>query len=130
MPRTQEGVDEYLDQVKESISHEKGWEVKNKVYLGFFSFTKFVMYKDLDPESWPEDMPLEENPLIKAIFDPTEEELSPGFQEDQVDVKLSSRRCLPCYGCRFIPDRSDRRCENMAGTWWWRVPRELVNPRP
>ncbi|EKQ54241.1 MAG: DNA/RNA helicase, superfamily I [Methanobacterium sp. Maddingley MBC34] len=90
MPRTQEGVDEYLDQVNESISHEKGWEVKDKVYLGFFSFTKFVMYKDLDPESWPEDMPLEENPLIKAIFDPAEEELSPGFQEDQVDVKLSS----------------------------------------
>ena len=90
MPRTQEGVDEYLDQVRDSIAHEKGWEVKDKVYLGFFSFTKFVMYKDLDPESWPEDMPLEENPLIKAIFDPTEEELSPGFHEDQVDVKLSS----------------------------------------
>ncbi|WP_321422966.1 DUF3320 domain-containing protein [uncultured Methanobacterium sp.] len=90
MPRTQEGVDEYLDQVRESIAHEKGWEVKDKAYLGFFSFTKFVMYKDLDPESWPEDMPLEENPLIKAIFDPAEEELSQGFQEDEVDVKLSS----------------------------------------
>lgn len=90
MPRTPEGVDEYLDQVTESISHEKNWEVRDKVYLGFFSFTKFVMYKDLDPDSWPEDMPLEENPLIKAIFDPTEEELGPGFQENQVDVKLSS----------------------------------------
>ncbi|MBI5460140.1 MAG: DUF3320 domain-containing protein [Methanobacterium sp.] len=90
MPRTQEGIDEYLDQVREAVSHEKSWEVRDKAYLGFFSFTKFVMYKDLDPESWPEDMPLEENPLIKAIFDPTEEELGPGFQEDQVDVKLSS----------------------------------------
>ncbi len=90
MPRTPEGVDEYLEQVTESIDHEKGWEVKDKVYLGFFSFTKFVMYKDLDPESWPEDMPLEENPLIKVIFDPAEEEVTPGFQEDQVDVKLSS----------------------------------------
>nr|WP_240950887.1 DUF3320 domain-containing protein [Methanobacterium subterraneum] len=90
MPRTPEGVDEYLDQVSESISHEKNWAVREKVYLGFFSFTKFVMYKDLDPDSWPEDMPLEENPLIKAIFDPTEEELGPGFQENQVDVKLSS----------------------------------------
>ena len=90
MPRTQEGIDEYLDQVRESVSHENGWEVLEKTYLGFFSFTKFVMYKDLDPESWPEDMPLEENPLIKAIFDPAEEELAQGFQEDQVDVKLSS----------------------------------------
>ncbi|MFA0847009.1 MAG: DUF3320 domain-containing protein [Methanobacterium formicicum] len=90
MPRTPEGIDEYLDQVRESVSHEKDWEVRDSVFLGFFSFTKFVMYKDLDPESWPEDLPLEENPLIKAIFDPTEEELSQGFKEDQVDVKLSS----------------------------------------
>ncbi|BDZ67208.1 hypothetical protein GCM10025860_06560 [Methanobacterium ferruginis] len=29
-------------------------------------------------------------PLIKAIFDPAEEELAQGFQEDQVDLKLSS----------------------------------------
>ena len=92
MPRTQEGVDEYLDKVRESISYEKGWEVIPKVFLGFFSFTKFVMYKDLDPVSWPEDMPLEENPLIKVIFDPSEEELGAGFREDQVDVKLSSEK--------------------------------------
>lgn len=90
MPRTKEGVDKYLEQIAQSISHEKGWEVIPKVFLGFFSFTKFVMYKDLDPESWPEDMPLEENPLIKAIFDPSEEEFSLGFQEDQVDTELSS----------------------------------------
>ncbi len=91
MPRTHDGIEEYLNLVKESIAHEKEWEVTEKVFLGFFSFTKFVMYKDLDPESWPEDMPLEENPLIKAIFDPAEEKLDMGFQEDQVDVKLSSQ---------------------------------------
>jgi superfamily I DNA and/or RNA helicase/very-short-patch-repair endonuclease len=91
MPRTAEGINEYLDHVREAVSHEKDWEVTDNVFLGFFSFTKFVMYKDLDPESWPEDMPLEENPLIKAIFDPTDEEMGPGFKEDQVDVKLSSK---------------------------------------
>ncbi len=91
MPRTGDGVDEYLNQVKESISDENGWEVIPKVFLGFFSFTKFVMYKDLDPESWPEDLPLEENPLIKTIFDPDEEEeLFVGFREEQVDEKLTS----------------------------------------
>ncbi|MCE5213336.1 MAG: DUF3320 domain-containing protein [Methanobacterium sp.] len=90
MPRTKDGVTEYLEKVKTSISLEKTWEIVDKIYLGFFSFTKFVMYKDLEPSSWPEDMPLEENPLIKAIFDPTDEELDPGFQENQVDQKLSS----------------------------------------
>ncbi|BDZ70059.1 hypothetical protein GCM10025861_05760 [Methanobacterium petrolearium] len=90
MPRNPEGIDEYMGLVKEAISYKGGWEVLEKTFLGFFSFTKFVMYKDLDPESWPEDMPLEENPLIKAIFDPSEE-VDLGFQEDQVDVKLSSK---------------------------------------
>lgn len=91
MPRSKEGVQEYLDLVKGAISLEKDWKVMDKVFLGFFSFTKFVMYKDLEPESWPEDMPLEENPLIKVIFDPTDEELDPGFEENQVDIKLTSR---------------------------------------
>lgn len=91
MPRAKEGVQEYLDHVEEAISLEKDWKVMDKVFLGFFSFTKFVMYKDLEPESWPEDMPLEENPLIKAIFDPDGEELDPGFEENQVDVKLTTR---------------------------------------
>lgn len=90
MPRTAEGIEEYLNQIKDSISHENRWEVLDKIFLGFFSFAKFVMYKDLDPESWPEDMPLEENPLIKAIFDPGEEEPELGFQESKVDEELSS----------------------------------------
>lgn len=90
MPRTKEGVQEYLDQVEEATS-ETDWKIMDKIFLGFFSFTKFVMYKDLEPSSWPEDMPLEENPLIKAIFDPEEEEMEPGFQENQVDSKLSSQ---------------------------------------
>lgn len=91
MPRSKEGVKEYLDLVRKAISHEKNWKIQDKIFLGFFSFTKFVMYKDLEPASWPEDMPLEENPLIKAIFDPVDEELGPGFQENQVDRELSSR---------------------------------------
>lgn len=90
MPRTKEGVKEYLEQVKEAI-FETDWKIMENIFLGFFSFTKFVMYKDLEPSSWPEDMPLEENPLIKTIFDPEEEELGPGFQENQVDTKLSSQ---------------------------------------
>jgi superfamily I DNA and/or RNA helicase len=91
MPRTKEGVTEYLDLVRKSVSLDTDWEIQNKIYLGFFSFTKFVMYKDLEPSSWPEDMPLEENPLIKEIFDPAEEELDPGFLENQVDSQLTSQ---------------------------------------
>jgi len=35
MPRAKEGVQEYLDLVKEAISLEKDWKVMDKVFLGF-----------------------------------------------------------------------------------------------
>lgn len=92
VPKNKEDVIEYFDQIKDAISYEKKWEVTDDVCLGFFSFTKFVMYKDLDPESWPSEMPLKDSPLIKAIFDPSEAEVVDlGFQEEDVDHKLSSR---------------------------------------
>ena len=38
----------------DAISHqkEKNWRVVPDIYLDFFSFTKFVMYRDLDPTGW------------------------------------------------------------------------------
>jgi hypothetical protein len=37
-----------LSQVSELIRGRQGWSVKTEIYLGLFSFQKFVMYKDLD----------------------------------------------------------------------------------
>lgn len=92
MPTSEEGVKEYLSLIRKLISSEKEWSVLEEVFLGFFSFTKFVMYKDLEPESWPPDLPLEKNPLIKAIFDPAEEETYQGFIEEEVDLKIPSHQ--------------------------------------
>lgn len=36
-----------LSTVAERIENKKGWAVKTDIYLGMFSFQKFVMYKDL-----------------------------------------------------------------------------------
>jgi hypothetical protein len=36
-----------LSAVAERIENKKGWSVKTDIYLGLFSFQKFVMYKDL-----------------------------------------------------------------------------------
>jgi hypothetical protein len=36
--------------------------------LGFFSFSKFLMYRDLDPENWPSDSSLDLNPLIRGLL--------------------------------------------------------------
>src|ERR1043165_544374 len=43
----------FLSTVTERIEDKKGWAVKTDIYLGLFSFQKFVMYKDLEANGEP-----------------------------------------------------------------------------
>jgi len=55
--------------VAESISSKAGWEVQpDDMVLGFFSFSKFLMYRDLDPECWPAEASLASQPLIRSLL--------------------------------------------------------------
>ena len=91
MMETKEGIKEYFEKVKQEFKSKKTWKIIDDVYLGFFSFTKFVMFKDLQTESWPEDIFLEKAPIIKAIFDPDDDLNEEEFHENEVDLKLSPR---------------------------------------
>ncbi|WP_297979757.1 DUF3320 domain-containing protein [uncultured Methanobrevibacter sp.] len=83
-----EGVNQYLEEVRKAIRPFGKWSVKDGVALGFFSFTKFVMYNDLNPESWNENVDLTKNELIQAIFNPSKNVYEDTFEEDDVDEKL------------------------------------------
>ncbi len=51
---TVEQLEAFLALVGQSIAEKPGWGVeRDRVVLGFFSFGKFLMYRDLDPELWP-----------------------------------------------------------------------------
>jgi very-short-patch-repair endonuclease/Mrp family chromosome partitioning ATPase len=59
----------YLAGVTRTVSRQSRWEVRpDAMVLGFFSFSKFLMYRDLDPESWPNDGELDQHPLIKGLL--------------------------------------------------------------
>ncbi|WP_244422349.1 DUF3320 domain-containing protein [Bradyrhizobium sp. ORS 285] len=59
----------YLAGIAETVATKKRWEVKpDAIVLGFFSFSKFLMYRDLDPENWPCDGALDRHPLITALL--------------------------------------------------------------
>ncbi len=91
MPDTIEGISDYFESVKESITKMKGWKVKNDIYLGFFSFTKFVMYQDLETDNWPYGFSFDSNPLLNDIFNPSDMLTEDGFNENEVDKKLPAR---------------------------------------
>ena len=59
----------YFDQVERSIQGMNRWYVdRNAVALGFFSYAKFLMYRDLDDSTWPEGAGIAENEIIAALF--------------------------------------------------------------
>jgi very-short-patch-repair endonuclease len=59
----------YLAGIAETVSRKSRWEVKpDAMVLGFFSFSKFLMYRDLDPENWPADAGLDLHALIKGLL--------------------------------------------------------------
>jgi len=92
MPEEKEGIYEYFEAVKNAVSHMENWTVINDIYLSFFSFTKFVMFQDLDPVNWPQDLSFEQNSIIQGLFDPKEESGdSLEFSEEDVDKKLESK---------------------------------------
>jgi Protein of unknown function (DUF4011) len=59
----------YIDQVRAKIAHLDGWEVvTDELALGFFSFGKFLMYRDLDASLWPDAYKPYDHPVIDGIL--------------------------------------------------------------
>ena len=59
----------YFDEISEVISSQENWEViPDAIVLGFFSFSKFLMYRDLDPANWPDGKALSDHPLVSGLM--------------------------------------------------------------
>lgn len=59
----------YFREVGDAVSSKTGWEVlPNEIVLGFFSFAKFLMYRDLDPDTWPKGRSLLDRDLVLGLL--------------------------------------------------------------
>ncbi|MDN7023843.1 DUF3320 domain-containing protein [Methanoculleus sp. FWC-SCC1] len=89
MPEEKAGIDDYFAAVKLAVADQKDWNLLTETVLDFFNFRKFVMYKDLDPATWPDDQPPADHLLVKAIFEPQPSDPDdPVISEDEVDTKV------------------------------------------
>lgn len=76
-------VTEYIESVRQAISLKTDWEVKaNDITLGLFSFSKFLMYRDLDPSNWPDEEALTSKYLIRSLMEDGFEEYDDLISED------------------------------------------------
>ncbi len=59
----------YFDAVARAIADRPRWTVMHDdMVVWFFSFAKFLMYRDLDPVNWPEQSPLGANPVLANLL--------------------------------------------------------------
>ena len=73
----------YFDSVAEAVHGLDGWTVDSEqIALGFFSFSKFLMYRDLDVETWPGDASPAEHPIIGALLEDGFDEPPPFVDDD------------------------------------------------
>jgi very-short-patch-repair endonuclease len=75
---------DYFNKVAGAIKGLKSWEVlPNAITLGFFSFAKLLMYRDLDSRSWPKTFPLLEHSMLTSL-------LSRGFEKAEHAIPESA----------------------------------------
>lgn len=66
----------YFREVAQAIQSEARWAIDDaSVVLGFFSFGKFMMYRDLDVTTWPAAAQPAAHPILQALL------LEQGFRE-------------------------------------------------
>jgi len=62
-------IDDYFLAIGKLISKQEGWSVDpESVVLGFFSFAKFLMYRDLDPATWSDEASLLNHQLLDRLL--------------------------------------------------------------
>lgn len=76
------GVDDYFAKVEQAVARKPRWKVdRTAVDLGFFSFSKLLIYKDLDPAAWPEDQQPADHPLVRSLFGAGAEAPPPSIED-------------------------------------------------
>jgi hypothetical protein len=83
----------YFDRVEQVIESREGWKIdRDAIQLGFFSFSKLLMYLDLAIEAWPEGA-LGTHPLTRGLLYEGFDREEPLFRPDErLDTVLPPER--------------------------------------
>lgn len=97
----------FYTEVGELIGKQPRWKVSaNEAALGFFSFGKFLMFKDLDPKSWPQDQQPDAHPVINRLLGSGFGDQRPAYAED---INIDS--VLQPGEVRFVKDADSSQTE-------------------
>jgi very-short-patch-repair endonuclease/DNA polymerase III delta prime subunit len=79
--------EEYLSIVMTAIaSRFPRWKVHRWGTLAMFNFSRLQMFRDLNPENWPEGHGLDEHPLVSAVIQGKEQEVEAPIRGESSDT--------------------------------------------
>ena len=65
---TREDLEAYFQDFADQCAELEGWKVTDDVAIGLFTYTKFLMYRDLDPAQWRDNQPLDSHPNLQRTL--------------------------------------------------------------
>lgn len=60
--------EKYIEDISRLVRGKERWRVSKEMVVGLFSFAKLFMYKDLDPDKWPDTNKINAHPKIMDIL--------------------------------------------------------------
>jgi hypothetical protein len=84
----------WLDGVAKAVEGQEGFAVeRDAIAVGLFSFAKFLMYRDLDPDAWPDHARPDRHPLLAALAGAAPPPPAETFADDaDIDTLISVER--------------------------------------
>jgi len=61
----------YFERFAEILRIKRRWRIRHQLTVALLSFGKLLMYRDLDPRTWPPSQSLSKNPLVRELFEGT-----------------------------------------------------------
>ena len=59
----------YFEKFAEILKLKKRWSIRRQITLALLSFGKLLMYRDLDPKTWPTGQSIAKHPLVRELFE-------------------------------------------------------------
>jgi len=82
--------DTYFGKFETILGLKKRWSIRRHVTLALLSFGKLLMYRDLDPKTWPASQSIAKHPLVRELFEGSKNSnitLAEEFAIDEPELK-------------------------------------------
>ena len=76
----------YFEKFSDILKLKKTWRIRRHITLALLSFGKLLMYRDLDPRTWPTDQSIAKHALVRELFEGSKNPVGDPAEEYPIDA--------------------------------------------